>query len=179
MTPLLGLKSPVVPIAAANNSFDQEEAALKIGSFTMCCFKTLIAARTAMGGSFAPATAIITGNTSTTTPKLPTASGYRSSPVPGLHFSDYRGGLNGSTQHSARTRIALKTRAKSAHQVRITQNAILAWVLASRSKQVRLPGEVIVGPTDQMVLHRPSELAAFTRHWTTMSGAFSLSTLVA
>jgi hypothetical protein len=66
----LRLKPLVVPIARANNSSDQEEAASKIGSFTMCCFKTLIAARTAMGGSFAPATAIITGNTSTTTSKL-------------------------------------------------------------------------------------------------------------
>ena len=80
------------------------------------------------------------------------------------HFSDFPGGVNGSTQHSARTRIALKTRAKSAHQVRITQNAILAWVSASRSKQVRFPGEVIVGPTDQMVLHRPFEPAALTGH---------------
>ena len=40
------------------------------GSFIMCFFKTRIAARTAMGGSLAPGTAIITGNTSTTTPKL-------------------------------------------------------------------------------------------------------------
>ena len=47
---------------------------------------------------------------------------------PGTHFADNRGGVNGSTQHSARTRTALKTIAKSAHQVRITQNAVLVWV---------------------------------------------------
>ena len=77
-------------------------------------------------------------------------------------MSGLAGGVNGSTQHSARTRIASKTRAKSAHQVRIIQNVILAWVSASRAKQVRFPGEVIVGPTDQMVLHRPFEPARIT-----------------
>src|SRR6267142_6043440 len=67
-------KSLGVPIAAADNSFDREGAASRIGSFTMCCFKILIAAWTAMGGSFAPDTAIITGNASTTTPKTLTAA---------------------------------------------------------------------------------------------------------
>ena len=31
-----------------------------------------------------------------------------------LYFSDFAGGLNGSTQHSARTHLALKTKAKIA-----------------------------------------------------------------
>jgi hypothetical protein len=43
----------------------REEAASKIGSFTMCCFKTLIAARPAMDGSFARGTSIIAGINST------------------------------------------------------------------------------------------------------------------
>src|SRR5215472_5108364 len=46
-------------------------------------------------------------------------------------------------QHSARTGIALKTRAKSAPQGQITQNAILARFSASRAKQLRFPGEVL------------------------------------
>jgi hypothetical protein len=53
----------------ANNFSVREEAASKIGSFGMCCFETLIAARPAMGGSFALATAIITRNNCTTTLK--------------------------------------------------------------------------------------------------------------
>src|SRR5262244_2170334 len=36
----------------------------------------------------------------------------------GTHLSANPGGLNGSTQHSAQTPITLKTRAKSARQVR-------------------------------------------------------------
>src|SRR6267143_6499227 len=35
-----------------------------------------------------------------------------------LDFSGYAGGLNGSTQHSSRTRLALKTKAKSLARVR-------------------------------------------------------------
>jgi hypothetical protein len=62
---LLSLKSLVVPIAAENNSSVREEAASRIGSVTMCCFKTLIAARTAMGGFFALITAIIAGTNCT------------------------------------------------------------------------------------------------------------------
>jgi hypothetical protein len=41
-------------------------------------------------------------------------SGYWTNPVPGLYLSGYRGGLNGSAQHSARTHFALKTKDKSA-----------------------------------------------------------------
>jgi len=58
-----------VPIAVASNFSVREEAASKIGSLGMCCFKTLIAARPAMGGSFASAMAIITRNNWTTTLK--------------------------------------------------------------------------------------------------------------
>src|SRR5215813_10141133 len=61
----------------------------------------------------------------------------------GTHMSDLPGGFNGSMQHSARTGIALKTRAKSAPQGQITQNAILARFSASRAKQLRFPGEVL------------------------------------
>jgi hypothetical protein len=53
----------------ANNFSVREEAASKIGSFGMCCFKTLIAALPAMVASFAPATAIVTRNNCTTTSK--------------------------------------------------------------------------------------------------------------
>jgi hypothetical protein len=65
MKPLLRLQSLVVPIAVAGNSSVREEAASKIGFFTMYCFKILIAARPAMGGSFAPATSIIAGTNCT------------------------------------------------------------------------------------------------------------------
>jgi hypothetical protein len=52
------------------HSSDRKEAASKIGSITMCYFKTLIAARTAMDGFFVPITAIIAGtNCITTTPE--------------------------------------------------------------------------------------------------------------
>ena len=40
------LESLVVPIAVAKNSSIRENAASKIGSFTMCCFKTLIPRQT-------------------------------------------------------------------------------------------------------------------------------------
>jgi len=53
---------------AANNSSDREEKASKIGSFAICCFESLIAARIAMGGPFTPVSAI-TQNTSTTVSK--------------------------------------------------------------------------------------------------------------
>jgi len=53
----------------ANNSSVREEKASKIGSFAMCCFKTLIAVRPVMGGSFSPTTAIIAENNSITTGK--------------------------------------------------------------------------------------------------------------
>jgi len=71
MKPLLRLKSLVVPIAVANNSSVREGSVSKIGCFTTCCFKTHIAARAAMGGSFSPVTAIITGNNCTTTASEP------------------------------------------------------------------------------------------------------------
>jgi hypothetical protein len=54
----------------ANNFSAPEEAALKIGSVTFYYFKIRIAALPAMGGSFGPATAIITRNNCTTTPKI-------------------------------------------------------------------------------------------------------------
>jgi hypothetical protein len=63
---LLGLKSLAAPIAVANNSSVREEAASKIGSFIMYCFKTPIAARIAMGGFFALTTVIIIGTNCTT-----------------------------------------------------------------------------------------------------------------
>src|SRR6266852_4261870 len=39
-------------------------------------------------------------------------------PAETRHLSGKRGGLNGSTQHSARTHLALKTRAEIAREVR-------------------------------------------------------------
>jgi hypothetical protein len=58
---------PSFPIAVANNSSVRKETAPKIDSFVTRCFKTLIAARPAMGDSFAPAKAIVTGNNRTDT----------------------------------------------------------------------------------------------------------------
>jgi hypothetical protein len=55
----------------ANNFSGQGEAASKIGSFIMCCFKTRIAARPAMGGSIAYATTIIIVNNFTTATSEP------------------------------------------------------------------------------------------------------------
>jgi hypothetical protein len=54
----------------ANNSSDRKEAASKIGFITMYWLKALIAARSAMGGFFATAMAIITGNNSAAMSKL-------------------------------------------------------------------------------------------------------------
>ena len=51
-----------------DNSSVREETVPKIGSFAMCCFKTLIAALPAMGGSFASATGIIRTNNRSITP---------------------------------------------------------------------------------------------------------------
>ena len=50
-----------VPVAAANSASDRQEAASRIGSLTMCCFKIRIAARSAMGGTFLPTVPIIGG----------------------------------------------------------------------------------------------------------------------
>ena len=70
-------------------------------------------------------------------------SGNRTSCVPGLHFSDYRGGLNGSTQHSSRTRLALKTKAKSLARVRSA--GTLRWLGFDRGQPNRplLPEEAL------------------------------------
>jgi len=70
MKPLLILNLPDAPIAVANNFPVPEEPAPKIGSVTFCFLKTLIAVRFAMGGSFAPVTAIIMRSTCITTPKI-------------------------------------------------------------------------------------------------------------
>src|SRR5712664_3562487 len=55
--------------------------------------------------------------------------------------SDKRGGLNGSTQHSSRTRLALKTKAKSLARVRSA--GTLPWLGFDRGQPNRslLPGK--------------------------------------
>src|SRR6266403_4656911 len=54
---------------------------------------------------------------------------------------DKRGGLNGSTQHSSRTRLALKTKAKSLARVRSA--GTLTWLGFDRGQPNRslLPGK--------------------------------------
>src|SRR6267142_2569539 len=57
--------------------------------------------------------------------------------------TDKRGGLNGSTLHSSRTRLALKTKAKSLARVRSA--GTLPWLGFDRGQPNRslLPGKVI------------------------------------
>src|SRR4030095_4624976 len=72
---------------------------------------------------------------------------------------DLSGGLNRSMQHSSRTRLALKTKAKSLARVRTA--GTLPWLGFDRAQPNRslLPGS-IVDSTHWMVLRRPSEPAA-------------------
>jgi hypothetical protein len=74
------------------------------------------------------------------------------------------GGLNGSTQHSSRTRLALKTEIKSLARVRSA--GTLPWLGHERGQPNRslLSGESPVDSTHWMVLRRPSELARQISH---------------
>src|SRR4029453_17069609 len=76
---------------------------------------------------------------------------------------DLSGGLNRSMQHSSRTRLALKTKAKSLARVRSA--GTLPWLGFDRAQPNRslLPGS-IVDSTHWMVLRRPSEPARITGH---------------
>jgi len=58
-----------------------------------------------------------------------------------IHFSDYGGDLKGSTQHSSRTRLALKTKGKSLARVRSA--GTLPWLGFDRKQPNRsvLPGK--------------------------------------
>src|SRR6266480_240475 len=58
-----------------------------------------------------------------------------------IYFSGKSGGLNGSTQHSSRTRLALKTKAKSLARVRSA--GTLPWLGFDRGQPNRslLPGK--------------------------------------
>ena len=62
--------------------------------------------------------------------------------------ANFGGGLNGSTQHSARTHLALKTKAKIARKVRSA--GTLPWLGSDRvqSKEIGSPGEVL---PDQLI----------------------------
>jgi len=66
------------------------------------------------------------------------------------------GGLNGSTQHSSRTRLALKTKAKPLARVRSA--GTLPWLGSDRGQPNKsfLLGK-LVESTHWMVLHRPFE----------------------
>src|SRR6266403_5385628 len=57
------------------------------------------------------------------------------------YFTDFRGGFNGSTQHPSRTRLALKTKAKSLARVRPA--GTLPWLGFDRGQPNRslLPGK--------------------------------------
>src|SRR6478672_7662929 len=61
---------------------------------------------------------------------------------------DKSGGLNGSTQHSARTHLALKTRAKNARWVRSAET--LTWLGFDRGQSNRsvLPGKALRNQRD-------------------------------
>jgi hypothetical protein len=59
-----------------------------------------------------------------------------------IDLPDKRGGLNGSTQHSSRTRLALKTKAKSLARVRSA--GTLPWLgFDQTAKQITSPGEAL------------------------------------
>src|SRR4030095_3739795 len=87
---------------------------------------------------------------------------------------DLSGGLNSSMQHSSRTRLALKTKAKSLARVRSA--GTLPWLGFDRAQPNRslLPGS-IVDSTHWMVLRRPSEPAPVTRKVADGTRAGSLS----
>jgi hypothetical protein len=76
-----------------------------------------------------------------------------------FNLPDKSGGLNGSMQHSSRTRLALETKPKSL--VRVKSAGTLPWLGFDR---VQSNGSFsrgsIVESMYWMVLHRPVELAA-------------------
>ena len=59
----------------------------------------------------------------------------------------YPGGLNGSTQHSGRTPLALKTKAESLASLGSPDHHP-GWVLSGYSLQIASPGESIVASSD-------------------------------
>jgi len=76
-----------------------------------------------------------------------------------IHLPDEFGGLNRSMQRSARTHMALKTKAESAGQVRSAEHYPGSGF--SRVPPNRRPARgSIVESTNWMVLHRPPEPAA-------------------
>ena len=79
----------------------------------------------------------------------------------GFSVPDKRGGFNRSPQHSARTHLALKTKAKNA--CRIRSAGTLSWLGFHQVCQTdRFSRESIVESMRWMVLHRPVEPASVT-----------------